>query len=236
MEETISLKEIFQTLRKRLWLLVILPVLAVMVAGTISYLLLTPIYQSSTQLLVNETSNGQDFSSNDIRTNVELINTYNVIIKSPAILDKVIEEVNLTESFNQLNNKVSVSSQNNSQVVNITVEHERPELAAQIANTIATVFQREIVSIMNVNNVSILSEAQLSDNPSPMKPNPTLNMAIAFVVGLMAAVGIAFLLEFLDTTIKTEEDIEKLLELPILGAVPNMDKEVSTGSSDDEER
>ncbi|WP_332628476.1 YveK family protein [Halalkalibacter flavus] len=223
MEETISLKEIFQTLKRRIKLLIIIPVIAVLVSALVSYFLLTPIYQSSTQILVNQTQQDQTFSQNDIRTNVELINTYNVIIKSPIILEKVIEEANLSESVGALNSKVTVGSQNNSQVVNITVQHEQPSTAAHIANTIATVFQREIVSIMNVDNVSILSQAQVSDSPSPIKPNPELNIAIAFVVGLMAAVGLAFLLEFLDTTMKTEKDIEDTLDLPILGVVAAMD-------------
>lgn len=223
MEETISLKEIFQTLRKHLRLITIIPILAVVVSALVSYLLLTPIYQSSTQILVNQAQTDQAFSQADIRTNIELINTYNEIIKSPIILDKVIDEANLDESFSALNGLVSVGSQNNSQVVTITVEHESPATAATIANTIATVFQREVVTIMKVDNVSILSEAKISENPSPIKPNPTLNMAIAFVVGLMAAVGLAFLLEYLDTTMKTEQDIEKLLELPVLGVIPRMD-------------
>ncbi|MFC0471066.1 YveK family protein [Halalkalibacter kiskunsagensis] len=224
MEETISLKDIFLTLKRRMKLIIMIPIIAALVSALVSYYLLTPIYQSSTQILVNQTQNDQTFSQNDIRTNLELINTYNVIIKSPIILDKVIEEANLSESFSALNSKVSVGSQNNSQVVNITVEHEQPSTAAHIANTIATVFQREIVSIMSVDNVSILSQAQVSDSPSPIKPNPTLNIAIAIVVGLMAAVGLAFLLEYLDTTMKTEKDIEDVLDMPILGVVATMDE------------
>ena len=70
-----------------------------------------------------------------------------------------------------------------------------------------------------IDNIHILSPAELPDNPVPIKPQPLLNMAIAFVVGLMASVGLAFLLEYLDNTIKTEQDIEKLLGLPVLGAV-----------------
>lgn len=227
MEETISLKDIFLTLKRRLKLIVMIPTIAVLVSALVSYFLLTPIYQSSTQILVNQAKQDQAFSQTDIRTNIELINTYNVIIKSPIILEKVIEEANLTETVSELNNKVSVASQNNSQVVNITVEHEHPIIAANIANTLAEVFQREIVSIMNVDNVSILSNAEVSDSPSPIKPNPTLNMAIAFVVGLMAAVGLAFLLEYLDTTMKTEKDIEDILELPILGVIATMDDTIS---------
>jgi capsular polysaccharide biosynthesis protein len=224
MEETISLKDIFQTLKRRMKLIVMIPVIAVLVSALVSYFLLTPIYQSSTQILINQTQENQAYTQNDIRTNIELINTYNVIIKSPIILEKVIQEANLTETVSSLNNKVTVGSQNNSQVVNITVEHEQPTTAAIISNTIATVFEREIVTIMNVDNVSVLSPAQVSDKPSPIKPNPILNMAIAFVVGLMTAVGIAFLLEYLDTTMKTEKDIEDVLDIPILGVISTFDE------------
>ncbi|WP_216830632.1 YveK family protein [Alkalihalobacterium elongatum] len=223
MEETISLKELFTTMKKRIKLLIILPMIAVVVSGLVSYLVLTPIYQSSTQILVNQSKTDmQNLTQADLRTNIELINTYNVIMKSPAILDKVIAELDLNRSYGALNSSVTVGSAQNSQVVAITVQDEDPVMAAQIANTIASVFQREIVNIMNVDNVSILSEAQPSSGP--VKPNPTLNMAIAFVVGLMTAAGLAFLLEYLDTTIKTEQDIESVLGLPVIGAVSQMEE------------
>ena len=80
-------------------------------------------------------------------------------------------------------------------------------------------FQEEIQKLMNVDNVNILSPAVHVENQSPIKPDPMLNMAIAAVIGLMLGVGIAFLLEYLDTTVKTEQDIEELLGLPILGLI-----------------
>ena len=80
---------------------------------------------------------------------------------------------------------------------------------------------------MNVDNVTVLAKAQVTGNTSPVKPKPTLNMAIAFVVGLMISVGLAFLLEYLDNTIKSEEDLERLLELPVLGTITEI--EVDTG-------
>jgi capsular polysaccharide biosynthesis protein len=70
-----------------------------------------------------------------------------------------------------------------------------------------------------VDNVTILAPAEVPNNLSPVKPKPILNIAIAFVVGLMAGVGLAFLLEYLDNTIKTEQDIENYLELPVLGVI-----------------
>lgn len=224
MEETISLRELFQTLKKRLSLIIIITIIATTVSGVVSFFLLTPIFQTSTQLLVNQSSSNEQtmYNVNDIRTNIELINTYNVIIKSPRILDLVQDELNLERSTSALNSQIQVSSQQNSQVLSITVQDENPAMAVNIANTLANVFQRELPSIMNVDNVSVLAAAQLAENPSPVKPRPALNMAIAMVVGLMAGVGMAFLLEYLDNTIKTEQDIEKLLGLPVLGAIPVM--------------
>ncbi|WP_282033703.1 YveK family protein [Metabacillus indicus] len=226
MEETISLKELFQTLKKRLSLIIIITAIAAATSGLISFFVLTPIYQSSTQILVNQAkSDQQAFQYNEVQTNLQLINTYNVIIKSPAILDKVIQQLDLEMTTGELNSNVTVGSEQNSQVVTISVQDEKPKQAAEIANTIATVFQKDIAEIMNVNNVSILSKAELGTDPSPIQPKPLMNIAIALVIGLLAGVGLAFLLEYLDNTIKTEEDIEKHLGLPVLGAITRIDME-----------
>lgn len=220
MEETISLEELFKTLKKRASLIALITIIAVTLSGAISFLFLTPIYQSSTQILINQTSQEQlQLNSQDIRTNLELINTYNVIIKSPAILSEVVEELDLDLTVGQLVSKITVNSEQNSQVVNISVQDESPVEAAKIANTTAKVFQEKVVHLMNLDNVNILAVAEVPEKPSPVKPNPKLNIAIAAVIGLMIGVGIAFLLEYLDTTMKTEQDVEDVLGLPILGLI-----------------
>ncbi|MDQ0482428.1 YveK family protein [Guptibacillus hwajinpoensis] len=233
MEETISLKEIFSVLKKRLTLILLITLLATATSGVVSYFLLTPIYQTSTQILVNQKADKENaFDYNQVKTNVELINTYSVIIKSPTILDQVVDDLNLDLSTGALNEKISVSNAQNSQVVSIDVKDPDPTQAVKIANTTASVFEKEISSIMNVDNVSVLSKANFEGTPSPVNPNPVLNMAIALVVGLMVGVGLAFLLEYLDNTIKDEDDIEKLLGLPVLGTIAVIeDKEVGSSKS-----
>ncbi|MDI2587676.1 Wzz/FepE/Etk N-terminal domain-containing protein [Psychrobacillus sp. NEAU-3TGS] len=228
MEETISLQDLFKTLKKRLLLIILTTIIAITVSGVVSFLYLTPIYQSSTQILVNqEKVDISTLNSQDIQTNLQLINTYNVIIKSPAILSKVIEQLDLNTTPAALTNQITVKNEQNSQVVNITVQDANPNVAVDIANTTATVFQEEIKKLMKVDNVSILTPALLGENPTPVKPDPMLNMAIAAVIGLMLGVGIAFLLEYLDTTMKTEQDIEEILNLPILGLISTIsDKEI----------
>ncbi|WP_349727920.1 YveK family protein [Peribacillus frigoritolerans] len=219
MEETISITDIFKTLKKRWKLIMLLTLIAALISGTISYFLLTPVYQSSTQILVNQKQSENQLDSTQIRSNIDMINTYSVIIKSPAILEKVIDKLDLDQSVEQLSEKITINSQENSQVFSLTVQDSNPSQAVEIANTISETFQKEIKDIMNVDNVSVLAKAEIKENPTPVKPNPVLNIAIAVVVGLMAGIGLAFLLEYMDNTIKDEDDIERLLELPILGSI-----------------
>lgn len=224
MEETISLKELFDILKKRFNLIAVITLAAVALAGVISFFFLTPIYQSSTQILVNKANEDQmGYTAADVQTNLQLINTYNVIIKSPAILEIVIEELDLDMTTGQLNEKITVQSEKDSQVINLSVQDEDPHQAATIANKTAEIFQQEIVNIMSVDNVNILAKAEVTENQGPVKPKPILNIAIALVVGLMIGVGAAFLLEYFDNTIKTEQDVEKILELPVLGVISKMD-------------
>jgi capsular polysaccharide biosynthesis protein len=220
MDDKISLKKLLETVKRRLWLIVLLTAGAGLVSGLVSYFYLTPVYQASTQILVNQKNNTQNlYNQNQIQTDVQLINTYNVIIKSPAILDKVIEDLNLKVTTDQLNQKITVVSETDSQVINLSVQDTNPGQAAQIANKIAGVFQTEVPKIMNVDNVSILAEAAAHPHQAPVKPNKTVNIVIGLVVGLIAGLGITLLLEYLDQTVKTEQEIEQLLGLPVLGVI-----------------
>lgn len=223
MEETISLKEIFSVLKKRLMLIVLLVVGAILVSAIVSYFIITPTYQASTQFIVNQDTNENNaVDINQIRSNVEIINTYNDIISSKRILDQVVEELDLTISAGALGEKISISSAESSQVVTLSATDADPEVAADIANTTVQIFQTDLPELMNVNNVNVLTEATVAANPSPVSPKPLLNMAIAVVLALMVGVGLVFLLEYLDNTIKTEEDVENKLELPILGVISHV--------------
>lgn len=227
MEETISLRELFETLRKRLSLIVAITVLATAISGVASYFLIKPIYQASTQILVSQAAAGSiaSIAGMSFDADSKYIETYNVIMKSPYILDQVIEELELDTTPGALNNSVNVTQQGQSQVVTVSVQHTDPAQSVLVANEIAKVFQREISQLMRIDNIHILSPAELPENPAPVKPQPMLNMAIALVVGLMAGVGLAFLLEYLDNTIKNEQDIENVLGLPVLGAITTITPE-----------
>ncbi|MFL7943670.1 YveK family protein [Priestia megaterium] len=220
MEETIDLRQLFGTLKKRFWLIALITIIAATVSGVVSFFVLTPVYEARTQILVNQAKSEQQFyNSSELQTNVQLIQTYNDIIKSPAILGEVTKQLNLDMTPKQLSNQIQVTNSQDSQVAHIVVQDTNARLAVKIANTTAAVFKKEVPKIMSIDNVSILAKAQLDEALSPVKPQPFLNIAIAVVVGLMAGVGLAFLLEYLDNTIKNEQDVERILQLPVIGVI-----------------
>lgn len=232
MNETISLKELVAILRKRMAFIFLISIGSALISGIVSFYFITPIYQASTQILVNQKKQDeQNIQYNEVQTNLQLTNTYKEIVKSPVILDQVKENLKLNISTGALNTMVNVENAKDSQVMAITVQDKDAKSARDIANTTAEVFKSEIAKIMSVDNVTILSKAEATEGQSPIKPNKMLNVAIAFVVGLMASVGFAFLLEYLDNTMKKEEDIEGLLGVSVLGIVSHMEENESKSGS-----
>ncbi|PEK05807.1 YveK family protein [Bacillus toyonensis] len=226
MNGTMGLTELVLILRKRMALILVISIGSALISGIVSYYFMTPIYQTSTQILVNKKKQDEKFIElNEVQANLQLTNTYKDIIKSPVILNQVKEKLGLNIKIDQLKDEIDVGKEKDSQILVVTVQDKNANLARDIANTTAEVFKGEVAKIMNVDNVTVLSKAEVAKNQSPIKPRPMLNVAIAFVVGLMASVVLAFLLEYLDNSVKKEEDIESLLGLPVLGIVASMDEE-----------
>lgn len=225
MEETISLQEIFGILRKRLGLIFLCTILGVLVAGATTFFLITPKYSSSAQLIVKSEQNAAGTTNaGDINANILMINTYKDIIKGNAVLDEVKNQVAEQDGYQlsvgQLSEMIEVTQTQNSQSFTIKVTSDNPQEAELIANKTATIFQAKAGEILSVDKVSIISPATINENQ--VSPNNKLNLAIGFAVGLMLGVGLAFILEFADKTVKDERFIAEVLELPILGAVAEM--------------
>lgn len=229
MSNELDLRDYVRIIRKRLWLIAVIVIAACLVSGAFSIYFQKPIYEASTKIIVNQTASQamlQQLDLNQINSNIRMIDTYKEIIKTPAILDKVVErypEFDLTTE--QLAEKVKVSSVNNTQVMTLAVQDLSYGQAAEIVNAVSLIFQQEIPTLFNIENVSILNKAKLDATPAPVSPNIPLNIAISFVVALMLGVGLSFLLEFLDDTVKTEEDVQRYLGLPTLGVITRMDQD-----------
>lgn len=226
-EETIDLiRELIGILKKRLWMIFVITLIATITSGVVSFYFITPQYEAKTELLVNKENTAQEgaITQQQIDTNRKLMDTYNVIIKTPRILKPVAKEVGMTGKEKTLASIINVAAVKESQVMSVTVTYENPKKAVEIANSVAKVFKEQIVDIMKVDNVQILTEAEYDSTVAPVKPNKTKNIAIAFVVGLMTSVGLAFLLEYMDKTIKTDQDVARKLGLPVLGSISVMNE------------
>jgi len=220
MDEEMSLLELIGIVKKRLGLIMLGILTGMLLLAGYSFYVSTPQYSSTTQLVVNRSQDTEVIQRTDIETNVQLINTYKDLLRSPAILDEVIEELNLPITSQQLLNQLNVTSENNSQVFSIQIINPNPNNAAIIANKTAEIFQEKLEDIMSLDNVTIFSQASV--NPNPVSPNHTLNLLIGFVLGGVLATSLAIFIEFKDTTVKDESFITEHLGLINLGCVSEM--------------
>lgn len=224
MEEVISLSELFGFIKKRFAMIFSFGLIGLIIASVFTFFIAIPQYNATTQILVNRTTNQTEgIQLNDINMNVQMINTYKDIIKGPVILDQVSQGLETTLTASQLSNKIEIATQDDSQVFSIIVTDEDPFQAANIANEVALTFQDEIGNIMQVENVTVISEAEPSENP--ISPNSTLNLIIGLLVGLLIGIGTALFIEFMDKSIQDERFIIETLGWTNLGNVSEMSNE-----------
>ena len=222
MEETIDLREYFYIIKKRAWIIALITVLAMLTSGIISFFVLSPVYEANTTLIVNteqskETNNM--ITGDQLNVTQKLTLTYGEIIKSRAVLDSVIKKLDLNMEYNELEKAINVSPVKDTQIMSVTVQDTNPKRARDIANAIPNVFTKEVKRITKANSVEVIDKAIVPENP--IKPNKVMNILIAAVLGIMIGLFIVFILEYMDNKIKTPQDIEKYINLPILGVIPN---------------
>jgi capsular polysaccharide biosynthesis protein len=225
MEQEIDLLQLWEILKKRWLIVIVIPLIAALTSGIISFFVLKPVYQASTTLIVGKKAAddsaqqaGALLDYNVLMANKQLAKTYGAIAKSRTVEQKVIDKLKIPLTAEQLDGKIKVEPVKDTEVLEFAVTDYNPEMAAKIANAIAEEFSEMVIDVKKVDSVSIIDKAVPPAHP--VKPNKKLNVLIAFAVGLMAAVGLAFLLEFLDNTVKNENDVEELLGLPVLGVIP----------------
>lgn len=216
-----ELKQYFYIIYKRLWIIVLLPFLATLASAYVSFYVLDPVYEANTSLYVinKQTDSQLSVAYSDLMAGQYLVKDYRELVKSRTVTGAVIEELKLTGiTHAMLAEKISVNSKNDTRIIEIRVQDGDPERARQIADKVGEVFVNKVIDLMKVENVSVVDKAQVPTKP--VNPKPVMNIAIAFFTGLMASIGIVFLIEYLDDSIKTSEDVEKYLGLTVLGTIP----------------
>ncbi|PTE27842.1 capsule biosynthesis protein CapA [Staphylococcus equorum] len=217
MESTVDLSKILQIIRKNLKLLIILPIICLLISAIVTFFFLDSKYQASTQVLVTQKESDSQMMAQEVQSNIQLVNTYSEIVKSPRIIDKVSKELDGKYSSDEISEILTVSNEAESQVLNIDIKTKSGSDSEKIANKIAQVFSEEVPDIMSVDNVSILSEAD--DTAKQVAPKTLVNLLIGVVFGLVLALLIIFIKELIDKRIKSEEDVENELNIPVLGSI-----------------
>jgi len=224
MKSEITLEQIFHIIIKRLPLVVLFACLAGILSAVYSWQYLNNVYQTSSTVMVSNSKDAsattEQMTSSDYNFNVQLVNSYSVLCRTNRVLDQVIEELSLPMTENQLSSMISVAAVNDTEIIYITVTSEDPVLAQRICNTMTSVFQKEVINIMKMDNVQIIDKAPLS--LYPIAPNRERNVIIGVMLGLVLGAALGFALELLDRTVKTDEQIQSILGVPVIGTMPRM--------------
>jgi capsular polysaccharide biosynthesis protein len=218
-------------IRQNLRMILSLVVISVLGAGLISFFVLKPEYEAKATLLVKKTNSGSQIEYDDLITSEKLVKTYGEIIKSSLVLEKVIADLNLNMTVEQLLEKIQVKADNESLVTAISVRDGNPVQTVAITNELAETSRQTWNSIMEMENVMIIDKAKQEDIHNPVRPRPYFNMMLAFFLSLLAGIGYALFREMMDKTVKTEEEIEEMLALPVLGVIPVMQEKRTNQSA-----
>ena len=225
--EEIDLKELLSYFWSKLLIIVAVVVASVAVSIIYRAAFKTPLYQSYTTIVLTRTESSDELDNsgitqNDITLNQKLVSTYRQIMKSRRVLDPVIEDLHLDTTADELRSRVSVVSEQDTEIIRITVTDGDSASAKNIANAIARVFSQEIVEIYSIKNVSVIDSAL--EQESPYNINPLKETVLALLIGVVLGCAVVFVMYYFDTTVKSADEVEKKLGLVILGSVPRSSK------------
>lgn len=217
MENSVDLIKIWRIIKRNFNLIIILPIVGLIIGLLCSLILVQPMFQASTQVLVNEKESDSTLQAQQVQSNIQLVNTYAEIATSPRMLEEVSKELDNKYSAKELSGMISTTSETESQILNVAVESANKNDSEKIANVFSEVFSDETPKIMNIDNVSILSKAD--GTATQTEPKMLVNALLGIVIGLMVAAIVIVLREIFDTRIKNEQDVQDELDIPVLGSI-----------------
>ena len=216
--EEINLIELWNYFKNKIMWIIVTCIFIIICGNAFMLLTRVPEYQSVTTIvLVNE--NKDNYNTSELQLNKGLVGTYSEIIKSRKVLNKVINNLDIDRTVNELSENISVSSVEDTEIIKIVVSDTDSKLAAEIANETAEVFMKEIQKIYSLDNVSVVDQAL--EAKAPYNINFVKDNVIYLLVGLVLSCGVIFVMFYFDTTIKSGEEIESKLVLTVIGIVPN---------------
>ena len=221
-EIEIDLVQIFRLLKRRAIIIIVVTLLGGIIAYTLSSFLTTPQYESNVNIIVNTKSDESGNMTNDnIISSQNMISTYAVIIKSNTVLNKVIDRLDLDLSYEALAEKIEVSAVSGTQVMKIAVKDANPTTATKILKEVTKLAPDAIIDAVDAGSCKVISEITEPNHPLPrqLEKKALTGAAAAFVV----CVAIIIVLELLHNYIEDDDDVQKKLDLPVLGVIPDID-------------
>lgn len=224
--EELDLKELISIFMKRKVLIILVVIIFALLGAIYTLKFITPTYQSTTSLVLVQTgtekSNLQDvdtssITTSDVTLNSKLVDNYKSIATSKTTASQVIKNLNLDMSIEALQKITSVTTKTDTEILIITVEYTEPEMACKITRELANVFVDKVNEIYKLDNLNILDEAEVDYTPSNIHLAKNI-IIFAFVGGILVS-GYILLINMLDTTVKTDIDIEKALNVPVLASI-----------------
>lgn len=227
--EEIDLKELLYEIKKDFIFIILLTVICGAIGFIYQEFFVTPMYKSSTSLVLSKGSNldseaseSTSITQSDINLNQKLVSTYAEIIKSRAVAKEVIEKLGLNMTEKSFISSISVNSKKDTELLEITVSNKDPKLSQKIVNCLPEIFAKKVDEIYNIKNVSVIDTAELPQEPYNI--NSIKSLFIFSFAGLCLALVIIFIKFYFNDTINNESDIEKCLGLPVLAVIPKYDE------------
>lgn len=229
MDDAVCLLDLFEAVKKKVnWILLAVCIGGGIAAGT-AHFFIEPKYNSSIELMVSlPSADSATTKANEISTNLLLINTYNDMIKSNFIMDKVLENLNQIYGYDfkttgEIKEAISVKTTEDSMLFSINAISNLPKKAQDIAQVSAEVFQKNAKSGLKntIDEITILSNA--TKNKTKTSPSLKKYTLIGCAVGGVLCTVIIILIEIFDQKIKTEDFILEKLEEPLLGTISKIE-------------
>lgn len=214
----INIGELFILLLHKIWIIVLTSIVCAVVAGLISKFVITPVYTSSTKLYIINRQNKDTITSSDLQTGSQLTQDFKVLVLSRPVTEQVISKLNLNMTHNELVSNIFVKVPDNTRILEITVQNQDPVLAKQLADSIAEVSSERMVSILEMEKVNIVEKGNIPTVPT--SPSVMKNTILSGIVGAFISAFVIIFIQIIDNSIKNAEQIEKYLDLTVLGTIP----------------
>ena len=223
-EQVIRLDELFEALKKRWLMIVTITLIATIISAALSFFVIKPKYEATTKVFIGkDEGDNQAYNQNDVLMYQKLMKTYSEAIKTKDLVSRSLQGTSLELKPQDVLANLTVSPVSDTQILQIKYKSNNPQEAKVVIQELTNEFIKTSKELVPNGNIKTIEEVQLPEKP--VSPNKKMNIAIAFLLGLMVSVGLAFLLEFLDNTFKSKEQLERELDIPVIGVIPTV-KEV----------